>query len=131
MLAALIPSLLKGVFGIVDQVVEDKDEANRIKAAITERQQDLESQEMEGRVKIILAEAQGSWLQSNWRPLLMLVAIIIIANNFLVVPYATAMGLTIPTLELPDALWNLLTVGVGGYVLGRSGEKIMNNYKRP
>ena len=131
MLAALIPSLLKGVFGIVDQVVEDKDEANRIKAAITERQQDLESQEMEGRVKIILAEAQGSWLQSNWRPLLMLVAIIIIANNFLVVPYATAMGLTIPTLELPDALWNLLTVGVGGYVLGRSGEKIMHNYKRP
>tara|TARA_R110000803_G_scaffold136012_1_gene202946 strand:+ start:2200 stop:2595 length:396 start_codon:yes stop_codon:yes gene_type:complete len=131
MLAALIPSLLKGVFGIVDQVVEDKDEANRIKAAITERQQDLESQEMEGRIKIILAEAQGSWLQSNWRPLLMLVAIIIIANNFLVVPYATAMGLTIPTLELPDALWNLLTVGVGGYVLGRSGEKIMNNYKRP
>ena len=53
MLAALIPSLLKGVFGIVDQVVEDKDEANRIKAAITERQQDLESQEMEGRIKII------------------------------------------------------------------------------
>lgn len=130
MLAALIPSLLKGVFGIVDQVVEDKDEANRIKAAITERQQDLESQEMEGRIKIILAEAQGSWLQSNWRPLLMLVAIIIIANNFLVVPYATAMGLTIPTLELPDALWNLLTVGVSGYIVGRSGEKIMATYKK-
>jgi hypothetical protein len=27
-------------------------------------------------------------------------------------------------LELPDKLWNLLQIGVGGYVIGRSAEKI-------
>ena len=28
------------------------------------------------------------------------------------------------TIALPEELWTLLTVGVGGYVVGRSGEKI-------
>jgi hypothetical protein len=27
-------------------------------------------------------------------------------------------------IELPDELWNLLMIGVGGYIVGRSGEKI-------
>ena len=53
----------------------------------------------------------------------MLVAIVIIANNYIFVPYARAFGLAVPLLELPDGLWSLLTLGVGGYVVGRSVEK--------
>jgi hypothetical protein len=33
-------------------------------------------------------------------------------------------------LELPDKLWNLLTIGVGGYVVGRSAEKIAESYAK-
>jgi len=32
-------------------------------------------------------------------------------------------------LELPGGLWALLTTGVGGYVVGRSGEKIVQSIK--
>jgi hypothetical protein len=33
-------------------------------------------------------------------------------------------------LELPNGLWALLNVGVGGYVAGRSGEKIMDRIRK-
>jgi len=35
--------------------------------------------------------------------------------------------LTIP--ELEDEFWNLLQIGIGGYVIGRTGEKMMSSYK--
>ena len=34
------------------------------------------------------------------------------------------------TIELPSELWNLLTVGVGGYVIGRSTEKAVDKWKK-
>ena len=81
---------------------------------------------------IILAEAKSeSWLARSWRPLLMMVAIVIIANNYLLVPYANALFDFGIMLELPDALWTLLTIGVGGYTLGRSGEKVAEKLKKP
>jgi len=115
---------------IVDSMVEDKDKANEIKAAI--RRQIMEEQhkelltEIESQTKIILAEAKGSWLQRNWRPLLMLTVVFILFNNYVLSPYiaAFAPGLEV-MLDLPNGLWALLNVGVGGYVVGRSAEKII------
>ena len=81
---------------------------------------------------IILAEAKSeSWIARSWRPLLMMIAIIIIANNYLIVPYANAFFGVGIQLDLPDALWTLLTIGVGGYTLGRSSEKIADKLKKP
>ena len=55
----------------------------------------------------------------------MLVIIFIVANNYVIAPY---IGLFFPEkeliLELPGGLWALLNIGVGGYVAGRSAEKI-------
>lgn len=123
-LLALAGPILKGLFGIIDQVVVDKDEANRIKAEIAKQQNQLIETELKGAIQIILAEATGSWLQRNWRPLLMLTVIIIIFNNYVLVPYISMWTDKVAVLELPGGLWALLTTGVGGYVIGRSGEKI-------
>ena len=125
-----IMSFLKPVFGIIDQAVEDKDEANRIKAEIQRQILDNRAAEMKSATEIIVAEAQGeSWLQRNWRPILMLSIVAIVVNNYLLVPWAGTFGFDAPVLELPDSLFNLMTVGVGGYVVGRSGEKISRNLK--
>jgi hypothetical protein len=79
---------------------------------------------------IIKAEAESeSWLTSNWRPLLMLVAITIIANNYILAPYLGAMFGWNVILEIPPQLWQLLTLGVGGYIGGRSAEKVMGIWK--
>lgn len=79
---------------------------------------------------IILAEARNeSWLTRNWRPLLMINIIIIIANNYIISPYLSLFNLHVLTLELPDKLWNLMTLGVSGYVAGRSIEKGVKMWK--
>ena len=54
----------------------------------------------------------------------------IIANNYLLVPYANAFFNWGILLELPDALWTLLTIGVGGYTVGRSAEKVAGKLKK-
>jgi hypothetical protein len=121
-------ALDKGL-GVVDKLVKDKDLAEQLKAEIKSQtllqQHDQLVQELQSQTKIILAEAKGGRLQRNWRPMLMLVIIFIIANNYVIAPYV---GLFLPdkelVLELPGGLWALLNVGVGGYVGGRTAEKI-------
>ena len=119
------------LFGVIDKAVADKDEANRLKQEIQSQLIDSENSIVKAQMQIILAEAQGeSWLQRNWRPLLMLVIIAIVANNYLIAPYLGAMfgvGLTLP---LPDALWDLMTLGVGGYVASRGVEKSIQGWQQ-
>ncbi len=71
---------------------------------------------LEAQTNVIVAEAQGqSWLQRSWRPITML--------TFLVLIIADTFGLT--EFRLSSQAWELLKLGLGGYVIGRSAEKIM------
>ena len=80
----------------------------------------LELQKMQ--TEIIVTEAKGNWLQRSWRPILMLAfGFIVIYVKFL----APLFDLKIP--ELENEFWNLLQLGIGGYVVGRSAEKISKN----
>jgi len=78
------------------------------------------------KVSVLNTELSGGWLQRNWRPILMMIAILIIANNYLFAPYFPTNFIE---LELPAELWTLLQIGVGGYVGGRSIEKAVKIYK--
>jgi len=75
----------------------------------------VEQQQLAARTQLIAAEAAGqSWLQRNWRPLTML--------SFLGLVIADSFGLLV--FRLSDEAWALLQIGLGGYVVGRSAEKI-------
>lgn len=119
MFPALLGPLLTGLLGVVDKAVEDKDQAAQIKAKFSELALSGEIKELEAATSIIIAEAQGeSWLQRNWRPLLMIMFATIIANNYLIVPIFKT-----PAADIPPDMWDLLKLGVGGYVVGRTAEK--------
>lgn len=95
------------------------------KAELQSRLADIDRQIDQAKTSVIIAEAQGaSWLQRNWRPLLMLVIIIIIANNYVVFPYASIWTDKVKVLSLPTELWNVMMIGVGGYIAGRTIEKV-------
>jgi len=117
---------------VVKKIVPDTDKQNEIereiKLALLEHTDKLESI----RGEIVLAEAKSSnWITSAWRPLLMLIAVFIIAVNYLIFPLVAIVypEITTHTLELPEQLWTLLQIGVGGYVVGRSGEKMVDKWK--
>lgn len=70
--------------------------------------------------RLVAAEAGGqSWLQRNWRPLTMLC--------FLFLVMADSFGLL--AFRLSAEAWGLLQIGLGGYVVGRSVEKIAPQIK--
>ena len=132
MISTLLPILAPILGDVLKKVIPDSDQRAEIeretKLALLEHTDSLERV----RGEIILAEAKSeNWITSAWRPLLMMVAICIIAVNYLVFPiiaigYPSIME---NVLELPEQLWNLLTLGVGGYIVGRSGEKAIDKWK--
>ena len=118
----LIGTIGGKVLDIADDVVEDKDEANRLKFQIQRQLIETKGSELEAQAKIVLAEAQGSWLQRNWRPLLMVVfAGLVVAHWF---------GFTASNIpeSVQNSLLNIVMVGVGGYVMGRSAEKVVSKW---
>jgi len=91
---------------------------------------EADNQLRELQAKVLIAEIAGqSWLQQNWRPILMLTIVAIVANNYIFVPYMQLFGLHAVILDLPEKLWNLMTLGVGGYIAGRTGEKMISTWK--
>lgn len=88
-----------------------------------------ESKLIDAQREIIVAEAKGeSWLQRNWRPILMLTIVAIVANNYLLFPYLSLFTTKTVILQLPDKLWSLMQIGVGGYVIGRSAEHVTEKW---
>jgi len=79
----------------------------------------LEQTRLEVRGQAIQAEATGeSWLQRNWRPLTMIWFSMLLGGYWF--------GYTPENLseEAILSLFGLIKLGLGGYVLGRSAEKI-------
>ena len=131
MIAALLPVLGAALDKVLPRVVEDKDQRAALKAEVTALLIAEEGRLRQAAADIVRTEALGhSWLQRNWRPLLMLTVVAIVANNYLLAPYAQALFGIGLALELPDRLWDLMTLGVGGYVAGRSVERGIELWRR-
>lgn len=91
---------------------------------------EAESKFVQAQAQIISSEAKSEhWITSAWRPLTMLIFTAIIANNYILVPYINSFGASVPILELNDQMWELLKLGIGGYIVGRSVEKTATIWK--
>ena len=115
-------SVIKDLMSGLDKLFTSKEEKiiaeNAIKQILLQKQ--LELQKMQ--TDVIITEAKGNWLQRSLRPILMLsFGFIVIYVKFI----GPLFGLPIPPLELEFC--ELLKIGIGGYVVGRSAEKIANN----
>ncbi len=87
-----------------------------LQAAVLERTSEIERAAAE----VVRAEAQGqSWLQRTWRPITMLVFVALIVARWL--------GWSAPNLAEAEVLklWDIVEIGLGGYVIGRSAEKVL------
>ncbi|MBN1926453.1 MAG: hypothetical protein JW798_11515 [Prolixibacteraceae bacterium] len=74
---------------------------------------------------VLLSEAQGTWLQRSWRPILMLTFGFIIVYAYFIEPAFLKPDPANAVANIIDhKFWTLLEIGIGGYVIGRSAEKI-------
>ena len=111
----LLSGLVSEISSVVDTLAVSSKEKKQIEAdlvAAIARQEEALSQSQSS---IIQAEAQGNWLQRSWRPIIMLVfATIVLIGTFF----------DLPILSDTSRFWDLLEIGLGGYVIGRGGEKM-------
>lgn len=127
----MIGTVINGIFSVLDKVLPNPSEAAAAKLKVLELQQTGELKQLETAAGVVISEAQGEgWLQKNWRPITMLTFVFIVANNYIIYPYLSLFWDKAPMLPLPDHLWKLLELGITGYILGRSGEKIAKEFKR-
>ena len=107
---------------VIDNLFTSEEERINARNKIIQvlKEKELELQKMQ--TEIIIAEAKGNWLQRSWRPILMLsFGFIIIYTKFI-----SQLSSHLVTPELEPEFWNLLDIGIGGYVIGRSAEKIVD-----
>jgi hypothetical protein len=115
--------LVTEVSNTIDKLFTSDEERLKAKNEMLKvlKEQQIELQRLQ--TTIIIEEAKGNWLQRSWRPIIMLAfAFIVIYVKFL----APVFGLDTPPLE--NEFWDLLQLGIGGYVIGRTGEKIAKEY---
>ena len=87
-LAALIPEIMKIAGKFFDTAEKKAEFEQTLQMALVNK----DSETFKTMASVITSEIQGeSWLQRNWRPLLMMVCIVIITNNLLLVPYFQAL----------------------------------------
>ena len=117
-------SIVKPITDLIEHLTTTDEERGQLKNELTKIENEFlgkaleyESQLLDAQGKVVEAEAKGqSWMQRNWRPITML--------TFLVLVVCDSFGLL--KFRLSNEAWTLLQIGLGGYVIGRTGEKIVD-----
>ncbi len=112
---------------IIGRFVADPDKKIEAQTELFKLQSDLQSKILDADVQFARVQADtlqtemksDSWMGKNWRPLLMLTFTYIILHNYVIAPV-----FHIPLNQIPDDMWTLLKIGMGGYIVGRTVEKV-------
>lgn len=123
-----LSGIVKPITDLIDSLTttekEKKELSNelvRIENQFLGKALEYESKLLDSQSRIVEAEAKGqSWLQRNWRPITML--------TFLILVVCDSFGFL--KFRLSNEAWILLQIGLGGYVVGRTGEKIVEKIRK-
>jgi len=119
---SLIGQIFKPAMDMIDNVHTSTEEKLIQKASLLQLQTtfleealEYETEQLKAKSAIIMAEAQSaSWLARSWRPITMLTFLgLVVCDSFGWLPN-----------PLASQAWTLLQIGLGGYVVGRSAEKV-------
>jgi len=123
----LIAGIFKPAAELIDELHTSEEEKLKqqrrlleIQAMVLDSSLQYEKQMMTAKAEIVSAEAKSEhWITATWRPITML--------TFLALAVGDALG-WLPN-PLRDEAWTLLQLGLGGYVVGRSAEKVIQQVK--
>lgn len=119
MIQALIPSLVPILGKVVGNLFPDPAEKAKAEAEVMRQLLSAQAEIEKAASEIIRTEAASEhWLAANWRPLTMLTFVVLIVARWF--------GWAAPNLSETEyiKLWSIVEFGLGGYVVGRSVEKI-------
>jgi hypothetical protein len=118
---ALLAGPLMDIAGkAFDRIFPDKQAAALAKLELLKLTQQSDFEEWATKADIVKTEAQSdNWLTAAWRPIVMLTLTgLVVARWF---------GFSAADMSPDEYMmaWKLIQLGLGGYVIGRSAEKIL------
>ena len=96
---SLITSLIGPVTGILDKVIEDKDQKAKLAHELATMADTHAQQALLAQLEINKEDAKGNWFQSSWRPATAWVCVLGFMVNFLISPLAKPFGIEIPQVD--------------------------------
>jgi len=125
-----IPLIEMGM-GLISKLFPDPAQKAEANMKLLAMHQAGDLKELDAAMQTIMAEAKSEhFIVAAWRPITMLTFVFIIANNYVIYPYLSLFWPEAPMLIIPPDMWDLLKLGLGGYVVGRSVEKGIKNWKQ-
>ncbi len=122
----MIDELTGKINGLISEKIKDKEKAlelqTEIEKEILKFEENLEKTE-EISEKYIQEYTEESWLTKNWRPITMFMFVFLIVADWF--GFSSS---SIP-LEIKEKMYSLMEISMGGYVAGRSLEKITKGFK--
>lgn len=117
-MVSMFAALLPGLMAILGKLIPDPAARADAQLKLLAMQQSGELAELNAAVAVIVAEASGNWLQRSWRPLMMLFFAGLIGARWF--------GFDAPNMSEAEVmeLWSIVKIGIGGYTIGRSVEKV-------
>ena len=119
---SILGSLLGPATELLDKVIPDADEKNRIAFELSTLAERHAQELVKGQLEINKAEAKGNWFQSSWRPLAGYTCVLGLMVNFLIAPIAAGFGVAIP--QADAGVMMPLLLGLLGLSGGRSFERV-------
>ena len=133
-----VSSGLDGLFTSDEERLQAKNILQKINNELVKQSQQHDEQmakEITKRIdmqkSVIIAELNGeSWMQRNWRAMTMLTFTFIIANFYIIQPFASAIfSVELGAKKLEPEMWELLKIGMGGYIVALGGKKMLESSK--
>ena len=109
---------VKDVGSVIDGLTTSNDEKSAAKQKLSQTVLTALNDATRAQADIIQTEMKGNWLQRSWRPLTMLAFVVLLIIRW------TGLSDHKIDLQLEIQLMELIKLGLGGYVVGRSVEKI-------
>lgn len=122
----ILPAILGPISDILARLIPDPNKRLELENEITKAMLSNQASMLDAMKSVMVADAQSEgWLTRNARPLTVVWGLTMLTWLGVVAPSLGIGNEAISAIkQVPSDLWNLVTVGVGAYMLGKAGEVI-------
>ena len=129
---SILNLILPALMPLLNKLITDPQQQAKAQEEITKAIMGQQAEIMTAMKDVMVADSQSeSWLVKNARPVTVFWCL---GAMTWIVAIAPALGLVDATLSalkaVPDTLWNVILVGIGGYTLARGVENGVKNWKQ-
>jgi type II secretory pathway pseudopilin PulG len=127
----IISTILATVAPVLEKLIPDPDARAQAQVQLQQALQAQQTALLEASKDVMVADAASEgWLTRNARPCVVFWALGCMTWIVAVAPVFGLVDATLGALKaVPDNLWNVMLVGIGGYTLARGAENAVKSLK--